>query len=117
MQKLTSKQIYNMSGLKKKPTFEELIKQVEADMEEITYPDRKAELVRGSFVLSALDGAGEAKRELAEKLYNDNLLREMLLRQLATSMGIGLGNLGHITHAPGYVPQRRHDPQRCWSEP
>jgi hypothetical protein len=45
-------------GLRKKPTYEEVINYIENDKDKIQYPDRKAKFLRNTFELSQLDGLG-----------------------------------------------------------
>ena len=50
-------------GLKKKPTLNALITQIETEPNTIKYPDRTATFVRNSFELSQLDGEGMREME------------------------------------------------------
>ena len=50
-------------GLKKKPTLNELITQIETEHNTIKNPDRTATFVRNSFELSQLDGEGMREME------------------------------------------------------
>ena len=48
----------NPVGLHKRPTFNELVDTIQNDPFKIKYPDRLAKMLRNSFELSQLDGAG-----------------------------------------------------------
>lgn len=110
MKKTHTKLIENAVGLKRRPTFEELITKVtEGGQEKIKYPDRKASQMRGSFLLSSPDGTGTAKMDLMDKFLDDQAIGHMLLRQLARTMNVSFAELRHLTQATGYVPRRLGD--------
>ena len=48
----------NMTGLKQRKTFEEVMEFIQNDKTKVNYPDRKAKFLRNSFELSQLDGVG-----------------------------------------------------------
>ena len=51
------------SGLRRKPTYEEVIDYIENDPDKIKYPHRAAKFLRNAFQLSQLAGAGQALLE------------------------------------------------------
>ena len=69
------------SGLRRKPTYEEVIDYIENDPDKIKYPNRAAKFMRSTFQLSQLDGAGQALleqqqvEETKERLKNHQITR------------------------------------------
>ena len=51
------------SGLRRKPTYEEVIDYIETDPDKVKYPNRTAKFLRSTFQLSQLDGMGQALLE------------------------------------------------------
>ena len=47
-------------GLRRKPTYEEVIDYIEYDPNKIKYPNSAAKFMRSAFQLSQLDGIGQA---------------------------------------------------------
>ena len=45
-----------IAGLRRKPTYMEVVDYIERDPDRFQYPDRKAQIMRNSFELSQLDG-------------------------------------------------------------
>ena len=58
------------TGLRKIPTYNELVDYIEEDPDTIRYPDRTAKLLRNSLELSQLDGYGmqEMERQQMEQM-------------------------------------------------
>ena len=50
-------------GLRRKPTYEEVIDYIQDDPDKIKYPQRAAKFLRSTFQLSQLDGMGKAVLE------------------------------------------------------
>ena len=50
-------------GLRRKPTYEEVIDYIEHDPDKIKYPNRTAKYLRNTFELSQFDGVGQALLE------------------------------------------------------
>ena len=73
----------NMTGLKQRKSFEEVIDYIQNDKTKIKYPDRTAKFLRNSFEFSQLDNAGimlmeqQQMRELKER-EKDHLLRQLV---------------------------------------
>ena len=67
----------NMTGLKQRKTFEEVIDYIQNDKTKIKYPDRTAKFLRNSFELSQLDNAGMILMEQQQ-------MREMKQREKKT---------------------------------
>ena len=72
------------SGLRRKPTYEEVIDYIENDPDKIKYPNRAAKFLRSTFQLSQLDGAGQALLEQQQVEEMKERLKNHQLQQLAT---------------------------------
>ena len=70
-------------GLKKKPTLNELITNIETEPNTIKYPDRTATFVRHSFELSQLDGEGMREMEQQQTQHMAEAAEENAIRNLA----------------------------------
>lgn len=65
--------------LKRRPTYEELINEIEEGTDKIIYPDRGAKFLRNSFELSFLDEVGQkALNEQQEKLYEHQMIQKII---------------------------------------
>ena len=75
-------------GLRRKPTYEEVIDYIEYDPDKIKYPKRTSKSLRNTFLLSQLDGMGQA---LLEQQQQDEDIKERVkvyqLHQLAIQNG------------------------------
>ena len=72
--------VKNVSGLRERPTYEELIEYIETNKDKIKMPDRRAQFMRNSFYLSQLDGEGMRQQEQMQKLTEAMQDRELLVR-------------------------------------
>ena len=63
-------------GLRRKPTYEEVIDYIEHDPDKIKYPNRRAKILRSSFELSQVDGAGMAvlEQHRAEEMKENQII-------------------------------------------
>ena len=77
----------NMTGLKQRKTFEEVIDYIPNDKTKIKYPDRTANFLRNSFALSQLDNAGMMLMEQQQMREMKQREIEHLLRQLVANTG------------------------------
>ena len=77
----------NMTGLKQRKTFEEVIDYIQNDKTKIKYPDRTAKFLRNSFELSQLDNAGMMLMEQQQFREMKEREKEHLLRQLVANTG------------------------------
>ena len=75
----------NMTGLKQRKTFEEVIDYIQNDKTKIKYPDRTAKFLRNSFELSQLDNAGMILMEQQQMREMKQREKEHLLRQLVAN--------------------------------
>ena len=75
-------------GLKKKPTYEEVIDYIENDPDKIKYPNRDAKFLRNSFELSQLDGMGMQIMEQQQLREMKELAKENAIRNLAKNSGM-----------------------------
>ena len=83
----------NASGLRERPTYEELINYIETNNDKIKMPDRRAMMVRSSFYLNQLDGEGMRRQEEQEKLKDAMQDREFLVRQFARDQNFQLRHI------------------------
>jgi hypothetical protein len=79
--------IKNVSGLRERPTYEELIDYIETNNDKIKMPDRRAKFIRSSFYLSQLDGEGMRQQDQMEQMREAMQDREMLVHQFARDYG------------------------------
>ena len=70
-------------GLRRKPTYEEVIDYIENDPDKIKYPNRAAKFMRNTFQLSQLDGAGQALLEQQQVEEMQERLKNHQVQQLA----------------------------------
>ena len=85
--------VKNVSGLRERPSYEELINYIETNNDKIKMPDRRAQMLRSSFYLSQLDGEGMRRQEEQEKLKDAMQDKELLIRQFARDFGFFNGTL------------------------
>ena len=71
------------SGLRRKPTYEEVIDYIENDPDKIKYPNRAAKFLRSTFQLSQLDGAGQALLEQQQVEEMKERIKNHQVQQLA----------------------------------
>ena len=78
-----------MIGLRKKPTFNELINYIEIEMPKIRYPDRTATLLRNSHYLSQFDGnlfdLEEQQKHIAKAQLRETEIRNVVAQTLGTA--------------------------------
>ena len=91
----------NMTGLKQRKTFEEVIDYIQNDKTKIKYPDRTAKFLRNSFELSQLDNAGMILMEQQQMREMKQREKEHLLRQLVanTSKSITEARAAHTDNS------------------
>ena len=70
-------------GLRRKPTYEEVIDYIQYDPDKIKYPNRAATFVRNTFQLSQLDGMGQALLEQQQAEEMKEKVKYYQLHQLA----------------------------------
>jgi len=70
-------------GLRRKPTYEEVIDYIENDPDKIKYPNRAAKFLRNTFQLSQLDGMGQALLEQQQAEEMKERVKDYQLHQLA----------------------------------
>ena len=73
----------NISGLKRRLTYNEIVDYIEKDPDKIMYPDRWAKQIRNSFELSQLDGEGMREMENQQINQMKEQEKENILRTLA----------------------------------
>ena len=71
------------SGLRRKPTYEEVISYIENDPDKVKYPNRAAKFLRSTFQLSQLDGMGQALLEQQQVEEMKERLKDFQIHQLA----------------------------------
>ena len=103
--------VKNASGLKEKPTYEELINYIETNNDKIKMPDRRAQMIRRSFYLSQLDGEGLRRQEEVEKMQEAAQDREFLARQFARDYGFNYRDIDRWTEGQRITPVRRDRPR------
>ena len=70
-------------GLRRKPTYEEVIEYIEYDPDKIKYPKRTATFLRNTFQLSQLDGMGQAILEQQQAEEMKERVKDYHVHQLA----------------------------------
>ena len=80
----------NYNGLKKRPTFEELIDYKEPT---ITYPDRSASFTRESPLMTQFDNIGAMELEDQQKREMRERMKEDMLKRIASSFPYSLQEL------------------------
>ena len=70
-------------GLRRRPTYEELIDYIENDPDKIKYPNIAAKLLRTTFQLSQLDGMGQAILEQQQAEEMKERVKDYQFHQLA----------------------------------
>ena len=101
--------INNVSGLRERPTYEELIDYIETNNDKIKMPDRRAKFIRSSFYLSQLDGEGMRQQDQMEQMREAMQDREMLVHQFARDYGFQYRDIDRWLQGRGLVPRRRSD--------
>ena len=96
------------SGLRRKPTYEEVISYIEKDPDKIKYPNRAAKFLRSTFQLSQIDGMGQALLEQQQVEEVKERLKDYQIRQLA---------LQNDTDARTQRAIGRKEPQQMIEEP
>ena len=99
--------VKNVSGLREKPTYEELINYIETNNNNIKMPDRRAQMIRRSFYLSQLDGEGLRRQEEMEKMQEAVQDRELLVRQFARDYGFNYRDIDRWIEGQRITPVRR----------
>ena len=94
----------NISGLKKRLTYNEIVDYIEKDPDKIKYPDRWAKQIRNSFELSQLDGEGMREMENQQINQMKEQEKENILRTLAKNTNTPHVNLNSfmnnlVTHS------------------
>ena len=84
------------AGLRKKPTYEELIKYIQDDPDTIRYPNRDATIMSNSFEFSTLLGEGFRQMSMMSDFANDKAKEEALIRKFAAAEGMQLGPIRAI---------------------
>jgi len=95
------------TGLKKKPTYEEVLDYIERDPDKIKYPDRRAKILRSTHWLSQLDGEGWNEFQTQERLFADEQLHQVFQQQVAAAYNIPLSFLNHVTTTLGLRATRK----------
>ena len=103
--------VKNVSGLRERPTYEELIDYIETNNDKIKLPDRRAKFVRSSFYLSQLDGEGMRQQDQMEQMKEAMQDREMLVHQFARDYGFQFRDIDRWLQGRGLQPQRRSNTQ------
>ena len=93
----------NYKGLRKRPTYDELVDFIEKDPERIHYPDRRATELRESPYLTQLDGEGMRQMESSEVNKMKEQQKQHLLRQMAKQTGHSVSHLAVAQHT-SYTP-------------
>lgn len=83
----------NPVGLKKKPTYNELVNYIEDDPDKIKFPDRTAKYLRNSFQLSQLDGYGMQEMENQQLQAMKQQMRDQEISRLADHLGVSASSL------------------------
>ncbi len=81
------------AGLRKKPTYEELIKYIQDDPDTIRYPNRDAAITSNSFEFNKLVGEGFRQMAMMSDNANDKAREEVLLNRYGASEGMDLGKI------------------------
>ena len=94
----------NISGLKRRLTYNEIVDYIEKDPDKIRYPDRWAKQIRNSFELSQLDGEGMREMENQQINQMKEQEKEHILRTLAKNTNTPHVNLNSfmnnlVTHS------------------
>ena len=74
-----------MQGLRKRPTYNEVVDYLELEQPKIKYPDRRATFLRNSPYLSQFDGDSWLDLETQENNMQEEQLRGMQIKQLAAN--------------------------------
>ena len=92
------------AGLRKKPTYEELINYIREDPDTIRYPNRDATIMANSFEFN--QRVGEGFRQLAQMSNNaqDAARTDSLLRTFASASKMDLGKLKALLDDHGLKP-------------
>ena len=104
---------HTVAGLRRKPTYMEVVEYIENDPDRIKYPDRKAQIMRNSFELSQLDGLGPLEVDRQNEIIEMNRQRDFLIQQFATDNGLPLHEVKayledldlHPVQTPILIPQ------------
>lgn len=83
----------NPVGLRKKPTYNELVNYIEDDPDKIKFPDRTAKYLRNSFQLSQLDGYGMQEMEHQQLQAMKQQMRDQEISRLADHLGVSASSL------------------------
>ena len=79
---------FAVSGLRLKPTYEQLIGVAVSDgLENIRFPNRDATFLRNGFVLSQLDGEGMRQMEKQQEMASKESYKEHLSKEIAKNTG------------------------------
>ena len=106
--------MYMTNGLRKKPTYDELIQEIGDKQDKIKYPDRFATQLRNSPYLSQFDGDGaldlqDQENAILKQQMMENEIRRVaattgqtaqVLRSMSTQTGITNIASGTQTHGP-----------------
>ena len=110
MKAYTPFQVQRISGLRDRPTYNELVDYIETTDDTIKMPDRRAKFIRNSFYLSQLDGEGMRRQEEQERQREKEQERELLIRQFARDFGFMYRDIRNFLDGHGLVPTRRDEP-------
>jgi len=99
-----------VSGLRERPTYEELIDYIETSNDKIKMPDRRAQILRSSIYLSQLDGEGMRQQEQMEQTKDAMQDREMLVKQFARDYGFQYRDIDAWLQGQVLRPVRRAQP-------
>jgi hypothetical protein len=96
------------TGLKKRPTYNELVHEIETDPHRIHYPDRRATQLRESPYLTQLDGEGMRQMEMFEINKIKNQQKKHMLQEIANNTGQSIAEVQAV-QPPQHHGIQHHD--------
>ena len=97
------------AGLKRKPTYTEVISHILKDPDKIRYPDRRATISRNSHWLTQSDGFIEAEAQQAEQYHQAD--QGNMLQEFARQNNLMMAHLLAVVEAMGLQIRRGPMPQ------
>ena len=99
----------NYKGLRKRPTYDELVYFIETDPERIHYPDRTATQLRESHYLTQLDGEGMQQMDSLHTNRMKEQQKRHILQDMADQTGKSINEIiaGQATKAHDYAESKR----------
>ena len=108
MSAIFSKRAVNTSsaGLRKRPTYEELIKYIEEDPDTIRYPNRNATIMSNTFEFNQMVGEGFRQMQQMSNRVTQQRAQESLFAEYASTHGLERGKLMELATQYGLAPVR-----------